>query len=336
MFIVSVGLTSFCMLMFGIANLLEEYNTTAAPYVAFMFVLVGSCLTLHQRCLYCLKVIGYKGPDAKYLKFGLLILYLGVAAFVLTVIITSGFNDNIIFSLAGGHFKAERFWYLVYGIFFFPAVVMAIASLIASTKKKNYAIKGDCIYVAVYLLSAVLPSFYSSPIDLMSLFGAFFTLIYYTDSLRSKVTMDEMTRISNRTLIIKKLSASIGLENYYFFLINTDNFRNLNDVYGYAEGDAALVRVADTLKKVAPRNIIVGRIGAAEFAMLGELPSVESANALCEAVYESLKVQNGKEDTEWKVTVSIGYAECSNEELKTVPDILKAAEKSLRALKRSR
>lgn len=328
-FIASVISTAVLMVLFGLADLLEEFKDTPIPYIMFLLIIIGSCFTLYQRCMYSFEVIGYKGPDAKYIKFGLMILYFGVAAFALVAVASSGFSDNIVFSITNGNFKAERFWYIVYGIFFSPAIVMAIFSLFAATKKENYAIKGDCIYVAIYLLGAVLPVIYTSPIDITSLFGAFFTVVYYTGNLRSKVTMDELTHISNRTLMIKKLNATVGMKNYYFFTVHAEDFKHINEAFGYAAGDAALIRVADTLKTIAPRNIMVGRLNGGHFAMLGELPSEQDATNLCHAIYQDLKRKNGKEKDEWKVNVSIGFTTCDKEELKTVPDIIKAASKSL-------
>jgi len=333
MFIVSVALTALLMLFFGAADLLEEFDTTPIPYIAFLLVIIASCLALHQRCIYCLEVMRYKGPDAKYLRFGLLMLYFGVAVFAIAAVASTGFKDNIIFSIVDKNFKAERFWFIVYGVFFFPAIALSIAALFSAGQKKNYANREDCIYCAIYLLSAVLPIIYVSPIDLTSLFGAFFTLIYYTSHLRSQVTMDAVTHISNRTLIIKRLNTSIGLKGHYFFLVTVDGFKKINDAYGYSEGDQALVRIADTLKNVAPRNIVVGRLSSGKFAMLGEMSGDEAANKLCLEIYDSLKKKNGREDKEWKVTVSIGYINLGTEGLETVPDTIKAAEESQNNMK---
>ncbi len=50
--------------------------------------------------------------------------------------------------------------------------------------------------------------------------------------------------------------------------VDLDGFKTINDRFGHAGGDAALVRVAEVIRSVTRRNDIVGRLGGDEFALL--------------------------------------------------------------------
>ena len=51
-------------------------------------------------------------------------------------------------------------------------------------------------------------------------------------------------------------------------MIDVDHFKSVNDRYGHAVGDQALISVANACKEGKRSSDIVGRIGGEEFAML--------------------------------------------------------------------
>ena len=50
-----------------------------------------------------------------------------------------------------------------------------------------------------------------------------------------------------------------------FFIMDMDNFKNVNDTYGHMEGDQVLIRFAKGLKKAVDVNDIAARLGGDEF-----------------------------------------------------------------------
>jgi len=70
-------------------------------------------------------------------------------------------------------------------------------------------------------------------------------------------------------------------------VIDLDRFKQLNDQYGHATGDEALVAVAQTLQNGAGETAVIGRIGGEEFAVADEWPAPEvpeRAQQLCKAI----------------------------------------------------
>ena len=80
---------------------------------------------------------------------------------------------------------------------------------------------------------------------------------------------DFLTGVYNRkggeTLITRRLEKAVP---YVFFMMDLDNFKQVNDVYGHDEGDNMLHFVGQLLKKSFRQTDIVTRVGGDEFAVL--------------------------------------------------------------------
>ena len=91
-------------------------------------------------------------------------------------------------------------------------------------------------------------------------------------------------------------------------VLDIDNFKIINDLYGHAVGDAALKRLAEELKEAFPSETIIARSGGDEF-------NIVLQNATNDSVAEKLKDFTSAERVFWNdgikqtFTISIGYAE---------------------------
>jgi len=86
-------------------------------------------------------------------------------------------------------------------------------------------------------------------------------------------TTDELTQLSNRRGFVKlaehalSLSRRIGTPASLLFL-DLDQFKQINDRYGHAEGDYALRSFASLLTTTFRDSDVVGRLGGDEFVVL--------------------------------------------------------------------
>ncbi len=88
--------------------------------------------------------------------------------------------------------------------------------------------------------------------------------------------MDKMTMVYNRETTmdsIRKILCEEPDHNHVLFMIDVDNFKNLNDSKGHQAGDEFLIDLAAEIKGSFRESDIVGRIGGDEFfALMRNVP----------------------------------------------------------------
>jgi len=104
-------------------------------------------------------------------------------------------------------------------------------------------------------------------------------------------------------------------------LLDIDNFKHVNDIYGHPFGDAVIKKVAEIGKLTLRGEDVMGRIGGEEFLCI--LPRMEAAQSLiiAERLRENISQQCFKMNKQTapkeqkdvvSVTVSIGIASLSD------------------------
>lgn len=93
-----------------------------------------------------------------------------------------------------------------------------------------------------------------------------------------KANTDGMTGLFNKTYMMEQLGRlhsgeRAGYERRkqkgdYILFIDLDGFKPINDNFGHAAGDRALITVAKALRKCVRKNDDVGRMGGDEFAII--------------------------------------------------------------------
>lgn len=78
---------------------------------------------------------------------------------------------------------------------------------------------------------------------------------------------DELTQLFNRRFLYEFLHKSFGM-----FLIDLDNFKNINDALGHETGDTLLIEVAQRFRQSFGPPYVIARQGADEFIIVSETP----------------------------------------------------------------
>ena len=91
-------------------------------------------------------------------------------------------------------------------------------------------------------------------------------------------------------------------------LLDVDNFKFINDVYGHEVGDQVLIQLATDMKKEFPENAVIGRNGGDEFCVLIKDCNEDEAKNLIErfTMKKRTFLHKGKE---YKYSISLGYVE---------------------------
>ena len=89
--------------------------------------------------------------------------------------------------------------------------------------------------------------------------------------LREQAMQDSFTKLLNRGALEKHVCEALqergGDEEDAFILLDVDNFKQINDIYGHGVGDMILMRMAGILNEVFGDHSCIGRMGGDEFAV---------------------------------------------------------------------
>ena len=82
---------------------------------------------------------------------------------------------------------------------------------------------------------------------------------------------DMLTGVLNKKTMEEKMSNLLSenkADRYYiFYMVDLDNFKNVNDTLGHIYGDKAIADTGAELTKVFKNQALIGRLGGDEFAV---------------------------------------------------------------------
>lgn len=107
--------------------------------------------------------------------------------------------------------------------------------------------------------------------------------------LAMKSRYDALTGLLNREALFADLTvAQLETTPGALLMIDADNFKQVNDQFGHAEGDVALRLIANCLADAAGQLSLVGRIGGEEFSIFVPGVTGEEAFLACERIREAV------------------------------------------------
>jgi len=126
---------------------------------------------------------------------------------------------------------------------------------------------------------------------------------------------DPLTGLANRRSFTGRLETEIAASaesdkagQLALMLLDLDRFKEVNDLFGHAAGDAVLQKVAQCASGVLRHGQMLARLGGDEFAIIApNLPDPQAAGRIAEAVLSALRQEN-RLSPGGMVSASIGIA----------------------------
>jgi two-component system, cell cycle response regulator len=129
-----------------------------------------------------------------------------------------------------------------------------------------------------------------------------------------RTVRDTLTGLYNRAYFLNQIraladrSATLGL-GLAVMMLDVDNFKSVNDLYGHFTGDIVLKEVAAVLRESTRSEDLVARYGGEEFVIALPVASLAPAAARAERIRTSLaRHQIRTDEDEICVTASLGVA----------------------------
>jgi diguanylate cyclase (GGDEF)-like protein len=129
--------------------------------------------------------------------------------------------------------------------------------------------------------------------------------------LEHQAETDALTGLLNHRAFHDRLrqalvEASVSHSTVALVMLDLDDFKRINDVYGHGVGDQLLSRVADVLRGCVRDTDIVSRVGGEEFAVILPRNDLASATTLASRVAEQIELL--EVEAAGRITVSTGVA----------------------------
>jgi diguanylate cyclase (GGDEF)-like protein len=129
--------------------------------------------------------------------------------------------------------------------------------------------------------------------------------------LEHQASTDALTGLYNHRTFHDRLRqevmrASMERDSVALVMLDLDDFKKVNDVYGHGIGDQLLLQVADVLRSSVRTDDVVSRVGGEEFAVI--LPSCDLTSALAFAERLRDELRGLEAEAAGPLTVSIGIA----------------------------
>ena len=160
-------------------------------------------------------------------------------------------------------------------------------------------------------------------------------LIFYIQSIDDQVSLDPLTKLNNRGQLRRYVSQKANLEiegrMTVVVMLDVNDFKLINDTYGHAEGDRALVLIADALRKVVSDGNIPAflcRYGGDEFTVILHPTRLEEVEQLITRIREELHREAESEEKPYDISIAAGYDELLTEN-ETIQDCVRRADEKL-------
>jgi diguanylate cyclase (GGDEF)-like protein len=154
------------------------------------------------------------------------------------------------------------------------------------------------------------------------------------DALRRASLTDELTGLYNRrgflTLAEQQLRVARRQgRDLVLFFADLDEFKQVNDRFGHAEGDRSLQAVAALLRGAVRDSDIVARLGGDEFTVLAVDGDNNAASVIRRRINQRVGALNARNELAAPISVSIGHVRVNASHPNTLEELLASADRVL-------
>ncbi|WP_294427587.1 GGDEF domain-containing protein [uncultured Treponema sp.] len=305
----SLWIFSYCNFIIPCTRV-PRYITSIIKYI-----IISGCSYTICRFFFSIweSVVGSRKRRSKTIFLPIVILVLAV--------ITTPFT-HLIFEINNFGFMLKGPLYQLFTtVLFGYLIVFSIFSVIFYFQTENDFAKEQYSFVLIYTIPALFGAYihyHHWTIPSFAIGFTFATLIIYIFQMRDMVSLDALTGINNRRQGERFFMEQISrineephqlMECLFLFMMDLNKFKAINDNYGHAEGDKALIATSEVLKEACShirRRCILSRFGGDEF-VIGVVFTPDEAHLLNEKINELIIKKNEELNTPYKISISVGY-----------------------------
>ena len=209
-------------------------------------------------------------------------------------------------------------------------LIYVIVTTIMLVCNKNKIIRKVFFPLAIYMIFPLIGSIIQMMgVGLSTIYigTAISILIVYITVQNDIDLIDYLTGLQNRRHLMQYLSKKVihsNNDNLYIIMMDIDNFKGINDIYGHATGDKALIAISEIFTRSAKPRDFVCRYAGDEFIIVTQISSDSEINKVINLIQTNIDSFNLLSDEVFKLSISCGYAKYQKGE--TVESFLRKAD----------
>jgi len=161
------------------------------------------------------------------------------------------------------------------------------------------------------------------------------------ETLRSAAMIDDLTGLYNRRGLLTLAEHHVKLaqrshRQLLLIFADLDDFKHINDSWGHAEGDLALIETAEALRKTFRGSDIIARLGGDEFVVVAVDPGGTSSDTVTARLRDNLLAFNAQTGRPYQLSLSTGTMRFEPSNSVSILDLLARVDEAMYQEKRSR
>ena len=223
-------------------------------------------------------------------------------------------------------------------------ILILIYTIVVALRRDDPRERRTLIYVGLFPLMMIIGGFvqavFTPYTPIFCFASVILMVIFYIQAMEKQVSLDPLTGLNNRGRLRQYASqpSSIRREDRrtLVYMLDIDSFKQINDAHGHAEGDKALIILADSMKSAASglgMPLFLARYGGDEFIAILHPEGAWDSSIFKETFRRELASQCEKARIDFDLTASVGCSELGAEP-ETFAQCLERADKELYEEKR--
>jgi len=274
--------------------------------------------------------------DVAKLKKTSYICIIPLISFILLILINIR-SGKIFIIDSNNYYQRGKYYYLllILASFYFVYAIkktykkLKTVSDLNERKQMHYLV----LFIIFPVIAAVLQMLYFG-MSVIWISVVLSLLIIFVNVQNRQILTDSLTGLNNRIQSEKYFTALIKdskkQERICLIVIDIDKFKEVNDTFGHAEGDKALIYISDILiKSCKNKKAFISRYGGDEFLIIYKVREIDQLDELIKDIYINLDDFNTREDNRYKLQLSIGRAVWDSKECNSITDLFIKADNNM-------
>lgn len=271
-----------------------------------------------------------------------LALYIAPCAGICLLAIINAFTGWIFYIDGSNRYVQGIIYIPVTAIIWLTILIPTVMTLQRASHASLSIIRRDYLIDALYIIPPLVGWILQNLFDLypfMWVMAVCTLLLHFLELQGQQISIDALTGVNNRRTFNRYIGSFVDnpgkKSSIALFIIDINNFKNINDTYGHMAGDEALITFAKILRRVCGRrNCFLARYGGDEFAIICTDATEAQLDALVADIEHEVVTENSSSERPYKLSFSIGRAVRTGFDAEQIESVIIEADKNMYKKKR--